>query len=305
MGACPFCGGEDRFRVWPNHPTGKGRFWCRVCGEHGDAIDYIQRRDGVSFYAACRTLNVDHRGDAAAPASASSARAVPQGPSELWRHRAETFAQEASAALWASTGDAALERLRQRGFSDDTIRAAELGLQPCAGCEPPNAWGLPDEDPTVYIPAGIVIPWRDAEGITQVQVRCLAGDIRYMAITGSCGTLYGLAAMRRDKPVVLTEGVFDALTVGQEAGDLCDAVATGSAGKTPRAEWVARLAATPAVLVAFDADGAGDNGAAPWVDALPNAMRWRPYWGDINEIALAGVDIHDWVARGLNHACSR
>src|SRR5436305_15259018 len=28
-GPCPFCGGRDRFRVWPNmaHP----RYWCRVC----------------------------------------------------------------------------------------------------------------------------------------------------------------------------------------------------------------------------------------------------------------------------------
>ncbi|MBT3271204.1 hypothetical protein HN371_28960, partial [Candidatus Poribacteria bacterium] len=136
-------------------------------------------------------------------------------------------------------------------------------------------------------------------------VRCLAGDIRYMAITGSCGTLYGLASMRRDKAVVLTEGVFDALTVGQEASDQCDAVATGSAGVAPRPEWAARLTATPAVLVVFDADDPGDKGAAPWVDALPNATRWRPGRGDINEMALAGVGIHGWVARGLDHARSR
>ena len=24
-GPCPFCGGDDRFRLWPQHPGGRGR----------------------------------------------------------------------------------------------------------------------------------------------------------------------------------------------------------------------------------------------------------------------------------------
>jgi len=35
-GPCPFCGGTDRCRVWPNQEG--GRFWCRQCEAQGDAI---------------------------------------------------------------------------------------------------------------------------------------------------------------------------------------------------------------------------------------------------------------------------
>jgi len=47
-GACPWCGGADRFRVWP----GTGRYWCRGCGKAGDAIQYLRDRRGLSFIEA-------------------------------------------------------------------------------------------------------------------------------------------------------------------------------------------------------------------------------------------------------------
>jgi DNA primase len=41
VGPCPFCNkGDDRFHVWPD----EGRFWCRVCGQKGDILDYIEAR---------------------------------------------------------------------------------------------------------------------------------------------------------------------------------------------------------------------------------------------------------------------
>lgn len=66
--ACPYCGGRDRFRIWPNQGE-TGRFWCRQCNEHGDLIDHLRRQKGMSFQEACqvvgktptkkRRLNVD------------------------------------------------------------------------------------------------------------------------------------------------------------------------------------------------------------------------------------------------------
>ena len=46
-GACPACGGVDRFRVWPEEKG--GRFWCRQCGKKGDAIQYLRDFRGMSF----------------------------------------------------------------------------------------------------------------------------------------------------------------------------------------------------------------------------------------------------------------
>ena len=66
--ACPYCGGRDRFRIWPNEGE-TGRFWCRQCNEHGDLIDHLRRQKGMTFQEACqatgktptkkRWLNVD------------------------------------------------------------------------------------------------------------------------------------------------------------------------------------------------------------------------------------------------------
>lgn len=58
-GPCPFCGtGDDRFRVWPDHPDGRGRYWCRVCNRMGDAIDYLCERDQLTFPEALEELRL-------------------------------------------------------------------------------------------------------------------------------------------------------------------------------------------------------------------------------------------------------
>lgn len=54
---CPFCqpGGKAK----SNSPAMKikdGRFYCYGCGEHGDAIDYLQKRNNQDFITACREL---------------------------------------------------------------------------------------------------------------------------------------------------------------------------------------------------------------------------------------------------------
>ena len=62
-GPCPFCGGEDRFHVQPEHADG-GRWYCRGCGEDRwhDVIDYIMRRDNISFPEAVRKLESQNFG---------------------------------------------------------------------------------------------------------------------------------------------------------------------------------------------------------------------------------------------------
>ena len=54
-GACPWCGGVDRFRVWPE----RGRYWCRNCGKHGDTIQYLRDKRGLTFQYACRFIGRD------------------------------------------------------------------------------------------------------------------------------------------------------------------------------------------------------------------------------------------------------
>jgi putative DNA primase/helicase len=51
-GACPICGGTDRFSV----NTKKQVFNCRGCGAKGDVIALVEALDGIEFIEAVRTL---------------------------------------------------------------------------------------------------------------------------------------------------------------------------------------------------------------------------------------------------------
>ncbi|RLB83102.1 MAG: hypothetical protein DRH17_03345 [Deltaproteobacteria bacterium] len=55
VGLCPFHADETpSFTVFPD-----GHFHCFGCGEHGDAIDFIQRLHGYTFKEALKILGVD------------------------------------------------------------------------------------------------------------------------------------------------------------------------------------------------------------------------------------------------------
>lgn len=54
-GPCPWCGGRDRFRAWPE----SGRWWCRQCGRRGDSIQYLRDCHGLTFTEAKRALGLD------------------------------------------------------------------------------------------------------------------------------------------------------------------------------------------------------------------------------------------------------
>jgi putative DNA primase/helicase len=52
VGACPKCGGDDRFAI----NAKKGVFNCRGCGIGGDVIQLVEHLDGVDFNTACTRL---------------------------------------------------------------------------------------------------------------------------------------------------------------------------------------------------------------------------------------------------------
>lgn len=50
--ACPFCGGKDRFCVWPE----TNKFWCRQCDKKGDTITILREMDGMTFEDAANAI---------------------------------------------------------------------------------------------------------------------------------------------------------------------------------------------------------------------------------------------------------
>jgi hypothetical protein len=231
--------------------------------------------------------------------AAAPAPVLPPGPD--WQAAARAFVGSCQAALWSEAGGRALAWLRGRGLADETIRAAGLGYNPAPRDPARWAWSTWGEK-RVKLYRGIVIPWEVAGDLWRVNVRRPAGDPKYYSPAGWANGLYNAGELTRDRPALLVEGELDALTVGQVAGDLITPVALGSTSGARRPRWIVPLAACPLVLVALDADldpNKGARAAAWWVDVLPNAKRWRPWWGDANAMHQEGADLRAWISAGL------
>lgn len=55
-GPCPFCGGHDRFVVWPASSERDGRAWCRQCRWVGDIIALYRDLERVTFVRALEDI---------------------------------------------------------------------------------------------------------------------------------------------------------------------------------------------------------------------------------------------------------
>lgn len=318
-GPCPGCGGEDRFRVWPSPPEGNPRYWCRRCDMQGDAIDFLRWREpGLSFPEACARLGLSSEKRPASnrrPARpAVQPRPVPRTwPAltlEKWQQRAQALAEQCQEMLWSASNRTALDYLLERGLTGEVIEKVGLGFNCQALHEPRSAWGLDEAaGKRVWVPAGIVIPWWIGGRLWRLNVRRLAidasglraydGDNKYMQPAGCAQGLYNADALRAGKAAILVEGEFCALSLMQTADDLAVPVAAGSVSGARRPRWLGKLALASQVLLAFDADEAGERAAAWWSERLPAARRLVPAHHDINAMLTAGDDIRTWLLAAI------
>lgn len=297
-GPCPFCGGKDRFRVQTDPP-----FWaCRQCEKSGDAIAYQVETKRIS---AADAYKLRH-GEAVTPGKTPTRTppATPPDPcdppSEHWQGRAMQFVTASMSALWSDAGGRALAWLHGRGLTDATLDAAGIGYHTGnPENEPREVWGLDAAGKPVWTPRGVVIPWTIGGDLWRVNIRRPAGDPKYIGPAGWHNALFNAHALATDKPAILVEGELDALTLAQVCGDLVTPCATGSADGARRARWIAKLALCPRVLVAFDADGPGDEAREYWLKVLSNGRYWRPFWGDANQMFQDGADLRGWIEAGL------
>lgn len=299
---CPFHAEKTpSFKVWQR--AGERGYWrCfGACAAGGDALDYIRRRENVGHVEAVALLGVD-----VAPSTAPAVARLPVPdtcvpPGDVWQSRACEVLRAAQDALWSPAGDRARAWLRGRGFDDDSMVWAGLGLHVADTHDCRESWGLPEDDGRpVWVPRGVVIPWWVDGDLWRLNIRRPAGDPKYIGPAGWANGLYGADNLHAGRPAVLVEGELDALAVHLAAGDLVCAVATGSTGGARRGRWLARLGASSVVLVAFDGDQAGNEAARYWLDVLPRAKRWRAPWGkDSAGFGESGGDVRAWIAAGL------
>jgi DNA primase len=295
-GACPFCGGKDRFRIWPYPQRGNPRMWCRQCGFSGDGIAYIMRRHNVSFKEAVSVLGVKPLAQVKAKSDLRGSPA-PACFSPGWQDHANAFMNSCSDELHQRWDQGIGRYLEDRGITRQLASIYDLGLNIK---DERMQWGKV----AVWLPRGIVIPWCYDGVYWNLRVRRPAVDIaaggpKYISPKGVANCLYNAQLVRTNHIVIMVEGEFDCMLLDYELirsrAYEYSVVATGSASGARLLQWLTLLGLVRKVLLAFDADCAGDTAANWWSQYLSNSTRLKPTKKDITEMWQAGEDLVSWV----------
>jgi hypothetical protein len=298
---CPFH--EDRnpsLAIDPDKP-----WWrCYGCEEKGDAATLVMKLRGVTFPEAVAYLTggpASSKQPKTKPESAhrlvAPAKPAPQ-TSGMSPEDALALVETAAARLWTPEGATALAYLTspRRCLKPETIRAARLGET--------TPLDLPGR------PRGVVIPWFVGQAPALVKVRQPTGrrpkyHEAFRDLGRHIGIFPGPTVIRPGHPLVVAEGEFDALLLGQELGDLAAVVTLGSASSGRRTrtsidpEILGKLLSASPWYIATDADSAGDEAAAGWPASARRVRLPSPY-KDWTEAAAGGVDLRRWWADVLS-----
>lgn len=290
-GCCPFHNEKTpSFYVYDDH------FHCFGCGAHGDAITFLMRAEGASFPEAVERL--------AAEAGLEVPKPTPQAAARERRVRDLSGVLAAAEAafrrrLMLPEGRAALDYLRRRGLTDDTIGrfglgwsgegrgalAADLKVEGVETAQLVEAglmkWREPDDPAAGAVDLffnRVMFPIRDRRGrVISFGGRILGdGQPKYVngpetALFQKRRSLYGLDLARegafRGAAVVVVEGYMDVIALHQ-AGFAGAVAPLGTALTAEQMQALWQIGAEP--VLCFDGDAAGARAAARAAElALP------------------------------------
>jgi hypothetical protein len=326
-GACPKCGGRDRFRVWPEDRGGEGSYWCRQCQAGGDLVqflvDFCSMEYPAAFREAEREMPDDYRPERYRPVlgkntslAGDQSEFTPRhydDPAESWQIRAERLVNESHTALLKN--DKVLGWLAARGLDEEAVKRFRLGWFPGENDKPcmfrPRAvWGLPEtknangRPKMLWVPRGVVIPWIVGGKVRRIKIRRPGKDlqqkrdVKYYFLPGSSPEPALLCPKR--KAFVVVESELDGLLVIRRAGAVAGCLILGTTGTKPGDETYHILKQSLRILDALDYDQAGAGAGKWWREEFDQAKRWPvPVGKDPGEAFEAGVDILSWIMEGL------
>jgi DNA primase len=269
---CPYH--DDRnpsFAVDPQSGTWK----CWPCNLGGDAPKLILKLKRMTFPEAIRlvtelagivTTSEPSASPAPRPATglivskpAKAAIRPPERLSGLPLADALSLVHNAAGRLWEPEGAKALAYLHDHGLTDETIRAARLGVV--------RSVSIPTREvDRCYSAQGVVIPWFDGDRLSLVKIRQPKGrQPKYAeAFRYRPGIFPDPAVIEPGHPLIITEGEIDCLLLAQEPRDLAAVVTLGSASSNPDSGILMELMPATPWFVALDGDEAGDESASCW-----------------------------------------
>lgn len=290
IGLCPFHTEKSpSFSVVED----KGFYHCFGCGAHGDVIGFVMRTESLSFPETVEKL----AGEAGLALPVTS----PEDRQRFEERSGQLKALEAACAwyehqLRLGVGGPALDYLKGRGLSDETIARFRLGYAPDANDALKSALlkqgfkeremleaGLisqPEDGRPAYdfLRGRVIFPISDQRGrIIAFGGRTLGdGQPKYINSRDSelfhkRQALYGLAlareAARETGEVIVAEGYTDVIALHQ-AGFSGAVAPLGTALTESQIELLWKL--TPEPILCFDGDAAGQRAAARAAErALP------------------------------------
>ena len=309
-GPCPFCGGNDRFTVFPNSGKWGGVCTCRkckstVCGKLKtyNFADLLMLLDNLTESEA---LNIAKASSVAAVTDNSGTvhpmSSVVNPDHQTWSSFMEGLTISAQQELLSNGSNWALNYLvNDRHLRLETIQALKLGYIPVDASVPAEKLGFTDGTKVTFF-EGIFIPARDAEGrIIAVDLRRKAGcKPKHFVIRGSQRRPEILWGNKR--ALVLVESYLDAALIWQDCKDLCSVGVLYSAQMKATPEFAAAVKDFPVVIYAGDTDEAGANGFVYWHRNF-RARRWlipAKFGKDPCEGVDNGLNIREWVVAALS-----
>jgi DNA primase len=308
VGLCPFHQEKTpSFGVTPD----RGTFKCFGCGEGGDAITFVEKKENVDFVGAIEWLadrfGVELEYEETSPEQDRLRKRRERMFQVL--DRAATFYER---YLWESeTGAFARDYLASRGLGEEICREFRLGLAPGGAALTRGAAeqgfardelagaGLTNRRGNDYFTRRLLFPLADARGrVRGFQARRLLDDDPLLAkyvnspegdLFRKGDLLYGLdlarAAIAKGDHAVIVEGNPDVIALRQ-AGFEPVVAAMGTALTEAQLRELSRL--TRRISLCFDADAAGQ-------DATLRGMELAAAQGfDIRVVSLApGTDPAD------------
>ena len=330
--------GKDFFGLCPFHSEKSGSFsvspekqmyFCFGCGAGGDVIEYLVKKEGISFLDAVKQLaeyyGIDIEGSgigAQGPVRTRNQRpetrdreytpdrAIP--PADLWREKAEKLVSWAHENLLNNSDR--LAWLAARGIDIGLVREFMLGWNPGENGKdlyrPRESWGLEtvykDDNKTrkkLWIPVGYIIPLVVNNLVERIRIRTERDQPKYYVMPGS--GMRCLVPGGACRAYVIIESELDAIMVyGKIRINKIGVVALGSAQRHPELGTYELLKKVPVILNALDFDQAGRKALEWWEERFPDShKRWPvPAGKDPGDAYKAGIDIPGWVRAGLPEA---
>jgi len=265
-GACPVCGGKDRFRF--DNQDGRGTWHCNQCGA-GDGLNLVEKALDVSAKEAA--LKIADMLGALPPVSKVPVNTVDK---VVAQSEAAARAQNLIAAAVSRTDNA---YLLSKGLH--STHALTLGAElRCGGVS--------------FVTGDLLVPLTDETGnAVNVQLISAAGDKRTLP-GGQVKGAYHLAGEPESKTLWLTEGYATGLTVQRLTGQ--PVYVALSANNLPSlAAQLRKANPDTLMLIAADRDenGTGQLKADEAAKACKGKAALPPETGDWNDVWQAQGDI--------------